>query len=385
VIIINSRERLLKVLNNKTPDQIPWSNLTNKYFLASQEKKYGKIDPLDFLLEIGADATPWISFKTKSKNVKVTTYVNGKKTNEINDNWLDSVYDYISLDSFRDSDNCMIEKVYDGFGGRLTSTYVYKADAATVFLKEHMIKDIKDYAIFKKMIMDLEYLDISEDYKNTIKKMNGRGLPFIGLHGSPVIELMEFFMGAERFLYSLTDFKYETEDLLDVMKEKYKECYKFYSNLPCKAIISIEDAGAILYSPQMFDHYIKPVLCTYRDIVKGSGKIYIIHSCGHLKDIIPMLKEIEPDCLESVSPPPIGSIEIDEIQKRLSDVCIMGGIPAHVFKYSITDFKTYVKSLILKVKKKGNFILSSGDSTPADARIENLEVIPDLINKYGKY
>jgi len=385
VVIINSKERLVKVLNNETPDQIPWSSLVNKYFLASLEKKYGKIDPLDFLLEIGADAIPWISFKTKSKNVEVTTYINGKKVKEVNNNWFGEIFDYIELDSFRGSNNCVIDKEYIGFGGILTSSYIYKAEADTVFLKDFMIKGIKDYKIFKKMIMDLEYLDIHNDYKNALEKINGKGLPFIGLPGSPMIELMEFFMGAERFLYSLTDNKREIEDLLDAMRAKYIKCYKFYSNLECEAIISIEDAGAIFYSPQMFNHYIKPVLSDYRDIIKSSGKIHIIHSCGHLKNIIPMLKEIEPDCLESVSPPPIGSIEIDEIQKQLPGICIMGGIPAHVFRYSLADFKEYIKSLILKVKGKGNFILSSGDSTPADAKIENLKAIPDLIRKYGKY
>lgn len=382
---MNSRERLLAVLRNEPPDQIPWSSLITKYFLVSQEEKYKKMCSEDFLLEIGADATPWISFKTKSKNVNVTTYINGKKFKEVNDNWLEDVFDYIAINSFRKSDNCIIKKVYEGFGGRLTSKYIFKANAATVFLTDFMIKDFRDFAIFKKMIMDIEYLDISGDYKNVLEKIGERGLPLIALHGSPMIELIEFFMGAESFLYSLADYKCETESLLDTMREKYEECYRFYSNMECEAIITIEDAGAILYSPKMFDNYIKLALRSYRDIVKNSVKIHMIHSCGHLKDLVSMLREIETDCLESVTPPPIGSIEISEIRKKMPGICIMGGIPANVFSYSLNDFKEYIKDLILKAKGRGNFILSSGDSTPNDAKIENLKVIAELIDKYGKY
>ena len=382
---MNSRERLLTVLRNESPDQVPWSSLITKYFLTSQEEKYRKMDPVDFLLEIGADATPWISFKTKSKNVNVTTYVNGKKFKEVNDNWLEDVFDYIAINNFRKSDNCVIKKVYEGFGGKLTSKYIYKADAATVFLTDFMIKDVKDYVIFEKMIMDLEYLDISGDYKNIIEKIREGGLPIVALHGSPMVELIEFFIGAENFFYSLTDYKYEIENLLDIMMEKYEECYRFYSNMACEAIITVEDTGSTLYSPKMFDNYIKPVLRSYRDIVRSSGKIHFLHSCGHLKDLVPILKEVKTDCLESVTPPPIGIMEISEIKKQMPGVCIMGGIPAHVFSYSLNDFKEYVKNLILKTKGKGNFILSSGDSTPNDARIENLKVIPELIDIYGKY
>ena len=51
----------------------------------------------------------------------------------------------------------------------------------------------------------------------------------------------------------------------------------------------------------------------------------------------------------------------------------------------LDDFKQYIKKLIIENKKEGNYILSSGDSVPSDARIENLNEISDLIEKYGKY
>ena len=49
------------------------------------------------------------------------------------------------------------------------------------------------------------------------------------------------------------------------------------------------------------------------------------------------------------------------------------------------DFKEYIKQLILENKADGNFILSSGDSVPSGAKLENIKAIPDLIESYGKY
>jgi len=63
----------------------------------------------------------------------------------------------------------------------------------------------------------------------------------------------------------------------------------------------------------------------------------------------------------------------------------MGGIPANYYLSEPDDFKKYVCELILENKDGGNFILSSGDSVPADAKIENIRSIPGLIDKYGKY
>ncbi len=381
---MNSKERLIAALSNKTPDQVPWSNLITKYFLFSQKKKYRDLEPVDFLMEIGADATPWIGSKTKSKNVRVTTYIDGKKYKIVDDNWLDGM-DFLSENYFRGNNKRTVKKVFEGFGGRLTSKYIYKSDARTVFLTEFMIKGIKDYDIFQKMIRDIEYQDITEDYEILRNKLGNNGLPFIVLDGSPSIKLIEDFMGPEKFIYNLIDHKEETANLLNIMEKKYKHCYAFYSKMPAEVINTAEDTGTIVYSPQIFNDYIKPVLRDYSDIVKNAGKIHITHSCGHLKSLIPMLGDIGTDCLESVTPPPIGSVGIKDLKDKLKGVCIMGGIPADVFSYPLSEFKNYVRDLILEAKGSGSFILSSGDSTPPEAKVDNLKVIPELINRYGKY
>ncbi len=381
---MNSKERLIAALTNKIPDQVPWSNLITKYFLLAQKKKYRDMEPIDFLMEIGADATPWIGSKTKSKNVRVITYIDGKKYKVVDTNWLDGM-DFLSEDYFRGNNKRMVEKVFECFGGKLSSKYLYKSDARTVFLTEYMIKSVKDYDIFQKMIEDIEYLDISDDYEFIEKKLGNNGLPFIVLDGSPVIKLIEDFMGPEKFIYNLTDHKEETENLLNIMGNKYKQCYKYYSKIPVEVINTAEDTGNIVYSPRIFNDYILPVLKKYRDIVKSAGKIHIIHSCGHLRNLIPMLGDIGTDCLESVTPPPVGSVGIKDLKDQLKGVCIMGGIPANVFIYSLVEFKEYVIDLILKAKDSGRFILSSGDSTPPNAKVDNLKAIPELINKYGKY
>ena len=203
------------------------------------------------------------------------------------------------------------------------------------------------------------------------------------LPGSPVITLLEEYMGPEKFIYCLSDHRKEIEDLLNAIEDNYMGCYSFYSKMKCEVIGTCEDTGNIVYSPKIFDKYIKPVLKRYRDITKDAGKIHMIHSCGHLRQLIPMLKDIQTDCLESVTPPPVGTVGIKELKEKLKGVCIMGGIPPNVFSYPLKDFKGYIRDLILEAKDCGRFILSSGDSTPADAKIDNLKAIPELIDKYG--
>ena len=111
----------------------------------------------------------------------------------------------------------------------------------------------------------------------------------------------------------------------------------------------------------------------------------ILHACGHLEGLKKSLAELNVDCIESVSPPPTGNVSISEFKKSLPGVCIMGGIPANYYLLPVDDFKECIKQLMLENKSCGNFILSSGDSVPSGAKLENIKAIPDLIELYGKY
>jgi uroporphyrinogen-III decarboxylase len=172
---------------------------------------------------------------------------------------------------------------------------------------------------------------------------------------------------------------------MDLMLAKFLDCYNLYTKTEIEAILIPEDASTTIYSPKIFDNYIKPVLKKYCDIIKSFDKIAIIHACGHLKNLTKSLSEAGADCIESISPPPTGNINISEFKKAMPGVCVMGGIPANVFLLELDKFKEYVKNLIIENKIGGNFILSSGDSVPSNAKVENIKSISELVNKYGQY
>jgi uroporphyrinogen-III decarboxylase len=169
------------------------------------------------------------------------------------------------------------------------------------------------------------------------------------------------------------------------MFKKFIRCYEVYAKTDIPAIVIPEDASTTLYSPAFFDEYLNPVINEYCRIINSRDKISVVHACGHLEGLKKSFSRIDVDCIESVSPPPTGNVSIREFKKALSGVCIMGGIPANCYLKELDDFKKYVSELILENKDRGNFILSSGDSVPADAKIENIRSIPYLIEKHGKY
>ncbi len=384
---MDSRERLLTVLDHKIPDRVPWSGVITEYFLNFHKSELGDISAPDFLKEVGADIFNWLGMEAKSPGVEVITYDGSELTGKDNSgNWLAEFYNYIgNIDYYKKNNNKTATRKFITPFGELTAKFTYAPESHTVFISEFPIKKIEDYRIFIYMIESLEYADLIKYFDNMENKIGRSGINAAVLHSTPVYELIQCFMGMESFYYFFFDYRRKTLELVDKMFKKYIQCYEVYAETNIPAIVIPEDASTTLYSPSFFDEYLNPIINEYCRIINNKEKKSVIHACGHLKGLKESFSRIDVDCIESVSPPPTGNVSIGEFKKALPGVCIMGGIPANYYLSELDDFKKYICELILENKDRGNYILSSGDSVPADAKIENIRSIPGLIDKYGKY
>ena len=384
---MNSRERLMAAFDHKIPDRVPWSGLITDYFINFHKCELGDTSTSDFLKEAGADIFNWLGMEARSPGVEVQTYnESGLVEKDKSGNWLTEFYNYIgNIDYYKSSNNKTITRKFITPPGELTAKFTYTPESHTVFISEFPIKKIEDYRIFTYMIESLEYEDLGKYFADMENEIGGSGMNAAVLHSTPVYELIQCFMGMENFHYLFFDYRKKTLELINSIFEKFTQCYGIYVKTGIPAIVIPEDASTTLYSPAFFDEYLSPVINEYCRIISSKDKISVIHACGHLDGLKESFSRIDVNCIESVSPPPTGNVSISEFKKALPGVCIMGGIPANCYLKELDDFKKYVSELILENKDRGNFILSSGDSVPADAKIENIRSIPDLIEKHGKY
>ena len=82
-----------------------------------------------------------------------------------------------------------------------------------------------------------------------------------------------------------------------------------------------------------------------------------------------------------------GATDIFKAKEILGDhVCLMGDVPASLLAFRPKDeVLAYCKRLIEEVGKGGGFILSSGCSIPANARVENVRALAEAAEEYGRY
>ncbi len=292
-----------------------------------------------------------------------------------------------SLLKYRDTSIKVIDKYFETPIGVLKSSYENIPSSKTVFQREFFIKEKKDLGILEYMYNDLDFLPTYEDIESEAKLIGEDGIVAAGVPGSPVIELIEEYMGVQNFLLFLNDFPKEMESIYNVMLAKNIEAYEIAARSPSPLLVVWEDTGIGLYSPKIFKKYVAKALREYISIAHRFGKKIFIHSCGLLNDIIEDLVKTGADGITDMSPPPTGNIDFLDVRRRVGkDVILTGGIDATaITSFNKEVLEESVINLIKNMKPYGNFILGSGDAVPANTSVKNLILIYELIEKYGYY
>ena len=292
-----------------------------------------------------------------------------------------------SLLKYRDPSIKVIDKYFETPVGVLKTSYENIPSSKTVFQKEFFIKEKKDLKILEYMYNDLEFLPTYIDIESESIMVGEDGIVASGVPGSPVIELIEEYMGVENFLLFLNDFPKEMESIINVMLAKNIEACKIAAMSPSPLLVVWEDTGTGCYSPEIFNKYITGALIEYVSIAHKYNKKIYIHSCGLLNSIVEDLVNTGIDGITDMAPPPTGDVDFLDIRQRVGkDIVLTGGIDATVITSS--DKKVLEESvikLISDMKPYGNFILGTGDALPADTPIGNLKLIHELIEEYGYY
>jgi hypothetical protein len=384
---MKSRERLRVALNHGKPDRVPWSPNIGEYFMQNQEPEVRALGAIGVLRAIGSDilVRHGVALGFKSPHVQVVNLINGQVDEESLhfESWREEILDYLWLEKFKRREGCIIEKRFITPVGILTARYCYKAAAGTVFQTDFPIKSVDDISIFRYMVQDLLFYPTYEPVQEQIEELGEEGLVAVDGLGTPMAELIENFMGLEGFIFMLHDHPEEVGELLSIMAERYYEAYEIIAASPAELVIAQEDVSTTLYGPSTFATYGLPVLRTYAQIVHQRGKRFAIHACGHLKGLLPMLRETGADAVEALTPLPTGDVTVAEAQKMLGkQVCIIGGLDPTVLAHSSPDaLRRHVVALLGEVAGEGNFILGTGDATPADTPLENLKAVTEAIKE----
>jgi uroporphyrinogen decarboxylase len=154
-------------------------------------------------------------------------------------------------------------------------------------------------------------------------------------------------------------------------------------------LISSAFAGAGFISPGHYEEFVLPYeKKVITEIKKEKGIPVYTHTCGSIGDRLELMIETGTDGLDSLDPPPLGTVKLEEAKDKLEGrLFIKGNIdPVNTLLNGSPDrIKEDVKRTIDIGKPGGRYILSSACSVPPHTPPKNLEMLVLLAEDFGRY
>lgn len=367
---MTDRERLLRIINHRLPDQIPWIPRLQIWYDAHSRRgdlpeQYagGSLQSIERDLGMGAPARDGLVFGTELGGVDVTTEVVGD----------DTVTRYTTPVG-------TVETVQ-----RRSPTLTHGGIASEMVVK-HMIEEVQDYAVVEYMIEHTAILPTYENYLVYEAEIGDAGLPLVGIGPDPMYHILQNLIGYNNFYYHLYDDRPRVMHLFETLLDQAWEIQRVVLASPAKLILHGEHFHAQFTPPPFFKAYMLPYFQAFADELHRYDKVLVCHADADTTGLLELIKIAGFDMAECFVTHPMVPVTLAEARAIFGeDVIIWGGVPSVILgdPVSDADFEAYMLELFRTIAPGGAFILGVADNVMAEAKFERIRRISEMVAAYG--
>ena len=141
-----------------------------------------------------------------------------------------------------------------------------------------------------------------------------------------------------------------------------------------------------LFRPEMFEEFVMPYLTQVVDRVHKHGKVFLLHVCGAVRPLLPMIVDAGVDMLEPIQVRATGMDPAGLKRDFGKHICFYGGVDLQelLCKGTPAQVADEVKALIDVLGVDGGFIIGPGHTyIQVDAPIQNILTMYETAYGYG--
>ena len=371
--MMTNRERILAIMDGKSPDQIPWIPRLDLWWSANRnagtlpEKWNGwRLRDIEKDLGVGTPARGGITFRTKLKGTQTEVRLDG----------LDIHTDYITP------------------VGTVSTVHrrTPELDMAGIYPMpyEEPIKRREDYDVMTYIVENTKYIPCYEEYLDFEEGVGDDGYPMISSGDTPFHDFVKNYCGYGRGFLELYDNTEKAERLMEVMTQKRREeLWPLLAKSPARLFVHGAHHSSQMTPPPMFKKYITPYMQEMTEEMHKHGKVIAQHADNDTTQILGDLLEAGWDMQECFATAPLVTTTLKEAREAWgTDMIIFGGIPSTIMEedfYTDEEFEEYMVDLFRTIAPGDAFILGVADNVTAMGKIERVAKVTELVEEYGKY
>jgi len=373
---MNSRQRVLAVLEGKIPDRAVFAPNIWQWF--EYQKLHGLLPPelqdcktqLEVMKHLGVD----IFSRNLLTDIR-TEWIGGH---------VQTSYSAVEVEETAEEGNRR-KIVYHTPHGDLSEVFLFDTEGCTLVQDEYLFKDFdSEYQAWKDLLTDREYEFDEDSFHNLEKEVGENGLVMVSETTTPLKQL-HFAARADNTVYLLYDHEKEMLELMKIYEEKALKLIAEMVSKGVRAVCSMDNLDSLFYTPDFFERYCSEFFSKAAEICHQRGAWFFSHACGRQREIMQQVVACGLDGLEGIAFPPLGDIELWEAKTAGERFIVEGGLSAVQLEGDVTgqDAERYVKNLFEKMKPFDRFIFSMSCNTSIFTRWDTLRYFRDAWLKYA--
>lgn len=369
---MNSRERLLCVLEGGTPDMVPVSPFIQEEYLSYYFNKKNTdrlFDAVALRKELDFDLVTrqYVNEIPYFLQRSFTNWEVENKVEVINGNYIRTIKVKTPVKELRQVEGAPYnEKILNGI------------HFSTM---EYLIKDQDDFEAFKKYCPRREKQDVDhilESGKIAKKEIGDLGISCPWAMGG-VYNLASTYINVQDMMVDALSEEDYYEDYMNFFADLVASDHEIFVNSQFDCVgMQGNIANGGMMGPDYFEEYVLPYERKAIDVLRQGKKPIIYHNCGKARVLYPVYKKLGITVWETISEAPQGDNVLAEAKEYFKDDLILFGNfdQVHFLKEAApeeVEKKAY--DLMMTGKKGGHYIFACSDYLEIGTPLENVKAL----------
>lgn len=370
---MTNRQRILAILEGKTPDRIPWIPRLQIWYEANRRAgtlpgpyQHSSLREVERSVFGGTAARDAIIYRTELRGVEVRTHVLGE---------METLIEYVTPVGTVTS--------------RLRGTERLRQQGIQDREMEFLLKRREDYPIVEYLVEHTFYVPAYDEYERYDKEVGEDGYPMVNCGDCPMHYWMRALAGYDQAYYHLNDYPQTVERLVGVLTDCFRErLWKHLIESPARLLMHGHHLSSQMTPPWLFEKFILPYYQELTPRTKAAGKVVALHADNDTRLILAQIERAGFGMVECFATSPLVPTTLAEARAAWGDrVIIFGGVPSTILEAPYTDeqFEHYMDDLFRTIAPGKAFILGIADNAMPGSQIERIERITRMVQQRGVY
>jgi hypothetical protein len=245
-----------------------------------------------------------------------------------------------------------------------------------------------DLRILAEALSSRTYAPLWDRYYAWIDAVGDYGVVYMSAGYSALGQLLHYWMGVERTLYALVDWPETMREIIDRINANNLKLIDLLATSPAEIILMGDNFSADIQPQALFTQWSRPYYAEAIRRLHAAGKKAAVHVDGRLRGALRMIADAGADCIDAVTPTPMGDLSAQQCRDEVgTKVILSGGVSPNLWLPSTDEaaFITAVRAWLDLHRQSPRLIANAGDQVPPGAEERRISLMCELVEKYGQY